>query len=274
MRRQARDTVGLDSCADADWIVYRLGRGWRRASCFAWIPTGPSRGWLEDFPQSQDARGVALKVNYFDEGAQRLVREFRDIGSYGKFLDQPLVAKESLFQADVTNLNLQQLIDLHRAFCDAQVRASRLAAVFDVKLSQLPEFDPQSSPTVTSLHCAVYVVDDDINLGTVGCLVEKQLDPVKYKKWSDNKGMVNGQAAQQAATMEPLGTGSALVTLIEEGEDGESDEEAEESVGEIVYVMMIFHRRSHTSYTLHLQIYQAQGALLRPAGRSAEAAAS
>eukprot|EP00966_Prymnesium_polylepis_P156445 3614674-Prymnesium_polylepis.1 len=225
VRRQACDTVGRDTRPNSDWFVYMMGEGWR-GERLAWAPTG-ERGWFDIPPLSRDAHGVALKANFFGEGAERLVREFREVGLNGIFVGPPLVAKESRFQADVANMNRKQLIDFHRAFCDTQVRASRLATVFNEKLAQLPGYDPKTTPTISFLDCAVYLVDD-FGLGTIGCLVEKQLDPAKYKKWNDNQGFVDGQTAVPAGALEPLGAGGALGALIKEDEEDNEEEDSDE----------------------------------------------
>lgn len=223
VRRQARDTVGKDTRPNSDWRVYMMGQGWR-GERREWVPTGPQKGWSDIPPISRDAHGVALKANYFGEGAERLVREFREVGLDGAFVGLPLVAKESRFQADVASTDPEHLINFHRTFCDTQVRASRLAAVFNNKLAQLPRYNRKTTPTINFLECTVYVVDD-ISLGRTGFLVEKQLDPTKYKKWNDNQGFVDGQAAVPAGALEALGAGGALGALIEEDEEADSDEE-------------------------------------------------
>ena len=227
VRRQARDTVGKDTRPNDDWYVFKMGQGWRGVRQ-AYAPTGAEKGWFEVPPISYDAQGVALKANFFGEGAERLVREFREIGLDGSFVGPPLVAKESRFLADVANVERKQLMHYHKAFCDTQVRAARLADVFNEKLRQLPGFDPKSTPTISFLDCTVYFVDD-ANLGTIGCLVEKQLDPAKYKKWNDNQGFVDGQALP----LEPLAGGGALDAIVEsDEEDGDSDEEDEPQPGD------------------------------------------
>jgi hypothetical protein len=222
VRRQARDTVGKDTRPNSDWLVYMMGQGWRGERRL-WT-TGRLKDWLDISPINWDAHGVAMKAHYFGEGAERLVREFREVGIDGTFVGMPLVAKESRFQADVANMDPERLINFHRTFCDTQVRASGLAAVFNSKLAQLPRYNRKTTPTVSFLECTVYVVDD-VSLGRTGFLVEKQLDPIQYKKWNDNQGFVDGQAAVPAGALEPLSAGRALGALIEEDEEADSDEE-------------------------------------------------
>lgn len=220
VRRQARDTVGQDTRPNSDWFVYMKGQGWH-GERREWVPIGVEKGWHPIPPISRDAHGVAMKAEYFGEGAERLVREFREVGLDGTFVGLPLVAKESRFQADVANMDPERLINFHRTFCDTQVRAARLAAVFNNKLAQLPRYNRKSTPTISFLECTVYVVDD-VNLGRTGVLVEKQLDPMKYRKWNDNQGFVDGQAAVPVGA---LVAGGALGALIEEDEETDSDEE-------------------------------------------------
>ena len=224
VRRQARDTVGKDTRPDSDWLVYMFGKGWH-GERREWVPAGPQKGWKDNISMiSPEAYGVAFKANYFGEGAERLVREFREVGLDGTFVGLPLVAKESRFQADVANMDPERQINFHRTFCDTQVRASGLAAVFNSKLAQLPRYNRKTTPIVSFLECTVYVVDD-ISMGRTGFLVEKQLDPTKYKKWNDNQGFVDGQAAVPVGALEPLSAGGALGALIEEDEEADSDEE-------------------------------------------------
>ena len=227
VRRQACHTVGQDKRPDANWYLYMKGTCEWDGHRQTWVPTGNNKGWSPSKPLHLDACGVALKETFFGEGAERLVREFREIGSDGRFVGPLLVAKESRFQEDVANTDPRRIKAFHRTFCDTQARASGLARVFNERLEKLPGYDPWTTPLVTFLDCSVYMVDD-INLGTLGCLVEKQLDPTKYKKWNDNKGGVNGQEPVAVGTLEPLDVAGGL-GVIEEFDDQDVDEDIEDS---------------------------------------------
>ena len=220
VRRQARDSVGQDLLPNANWYTYFAGPSWRGERT-AWKPTGRDKGWFKIPPIHDQSVGVALNMRFFGEGAERLVREFREIGPDGYFVGPRLVAKESRFQADVANLDRKDIINFHKAFCDTQTRAQGLAKVFNEKLAQLPGFDPKTTPTISFLECSVYEVND-VNLGSMFVLVEKQLDPAKYKKWNDNQGHVDGQVPVQVDDIGGLGA------IIESDEDSEEDSEDDE----------------------------------------------
>ena len=227
VRRVAKDTVGKDKRTNDNWYAYPLRS---LASVSAWKPTGKDRGWFRVPPMTCETAGVALKKSYFGEGVERLVREFREIGPRGDFVGPLLVAKESRFQADVRNVSQTEIFKFYRAFCDTQTRAQGLATVFNEKLTQLPGFDPKLHPTVNFLECFVYMVED-LMLGTMGVLVEKQLDPVQYKKWNDNQGFVEGQMQLpeiKEPGAEPLG---AIVESDEEEADDSEEDEGEEGEG-------------------------------------------
>lgn len=229
VRRRARDTVGIDPRPNSNWLTYMAAhREWgceRLSFKFA-----DRKGFWDPYPPlSQDACGVAMARDFFGEGAERLVREFREVGPDGRFVGPLLVAKESRFQVDVAQMSREATIAFHRSFCDTQHRARRLAEVFNEKLATIPGFDPLTTPMISFLECSVYLVKDK-SLGNVGVLVEKQLDPTKYKKWNDNQGMVDGQA--ELATLEPSGGGNALERIIESDEDEDEDDDELEDEGE------------------------------------------
>lgn len=196
---------------------------------------------------------MALEASFFGEGAERLVREFREIGSNGLFTGEKLVAKESRFQMDVEHTNRRDIIAFHRTFCDTQHRAQRLAEVFNSRLERLPGYDPLTTPLISFLECSVYVVRDH-NLGTMSALVEKQLDPSKYKKWNDNQGGVDGRdIADRNDTSDLFGgtTLDAIVELDEDEEDSEEDDddsEAELGGDEIINIDDIPQAFSHFTY--------------------------
>ena len=224
VRRKARDTVGYDSKPNENWYVYR-GKSWRNGERLRYDVK--AKKWEPMPPLSSAAIGVALEHSFFGEGAERLVREFREKGSNGLFTGEKLVAKESRFQMDVENTNRRDIIEFHRNFCDTQHRAQRLAEVFNSRLERLPGYDPLTTPLISFLECSVYVVHDR-NFGRMSALVEKQLDPSKYKKWNDNQGGVDGQVVVgHNETSNAFGDfgGLALDAITELDEDEEDSEE-------------------------------------------------
>jgi len=107
-------------------------------------------------PIHPSATGVALHSSFFGEGAERLVREFREIGPDGMFVGPKLVAKESRFQIDLLNTDQSQIEKFHRTFCETQNRAQGLADVFNIRLEHLPCYNPQTMPKISFLSCSVY----------------------------------------------------------------------------------------------------------------------
>eukprot|EP00854_Cymbomonas_tetramitiformis_P014698 gene14698-17366_t len=136
--------------------------------------------------------GVAMKKTIFGEGAERMVRKFRLVTEQGEFHGPLLVAKESRFVED----SAKGILEFHLVFCETQAHASRLAQVFNQKLSLIPGVTNRT-PRVKFLDCRVFVVQDR-NYGRIGLLVEDMLDPMKYMKWNNNAGHVAGQAAVSA----------------------------------------------------------------------------
>ena len=45
----------------------------------------------------KDATGIAVKKEYFGEGAERIVYEMYEVDKFGQPVGEPLVAKESLY---------------------------------------------------------------------------------------------------------------------------------------------------------------------------------
>ena len=212
VRREARNTVDDLTLSD-DWYAYGsneiLGR--KKYSV-------EDRDWIDVALQTKSAQGVALRKRYFGEGAERLVRKFREVGPGGVFVGPHLVAKEGRFEADVDKVLIEDRVAFHKKFCETQTRAQKLATVFNHRLSLLPGVD-DTVPRVKFLDCSVYLVDDG-KLGTYGILVEKQLDQSKYKKWNDNCGFVDGQAQNIAETVGD----DALEVIVEDDENDDEDE--------------------------------------------------
>ena len=217
VRRKALNSVGKDLYPGKDWFTYFSSNGGWDSSRL--IYSNSHIAGKKDFvpipPIHFAAAGVAVSNLYFGEGAERLVREFRELDEYGMFIGPKLVAKESRFQMDVWKSGYADIKEFHKKFCDTQYRAQRLAKIFNKRLEQLPCYDPQTMPKISFLDCSVYMVNDE-DKGTIGMLVEKQLDPTKYHKWNDNRGAVEGVNIGQVVQR----TGMVL-DIIEEGDEEE-----------------------------------------------------
>ena len=231
VRRRARDTIGIDLRPDStSWLTYMIAQANWRPERFVFKFSHGKGEFVACPPLSNGACGIAMAKDYFGEGAERLVREFREVGPDGNFVGQLLVAKESRFQVDVERRGHAATMRFHRSFCDTQHRAQRLAQVFNEKLSKVPGFEPSTTPTISFLDCSVYIPFDAL-LGFTSVLVEKQLNPTKYKKWNDNAGMVDGQSESQLV-LPPMDGGKALEGIVEaseEEEDSATDDEDEEA---------------------------------------------
>lgn len=182
--------LGSDLSLDLeDWFYYDSATDIE--SRVRWSPA--ARTWEELLTFiSEGAVGVAMHQSIFGEGAERMVRQFREVDVSGWFVGQPLVAKESRFLEDLDNDDLRHF---HRTFCETQFRAQELAQAFNRRLERIPGVDA-STPRISFLECSVYVVQDS-KRGWIGVLVEKMLDPGRYKKWNNNAGHVHGMAALQ-----------------------------------------------------------------------------
>ena len=233
VRREARDTVDDFGVTVDDWYSYRSPRRMRYSV--------DKKGWVQIPLQTGTAVGVAFRKCYFGEGAERLVRKFREVGPAGDFVGPHLVAKEGRFNMDFQHGDLN--VDFHKGFCETQIRAQKLASRFNSRLALLPGVNAQT-PRIQFLDCSVYLIWDT-NLGHTGVLVEKQLDQLKYKKWNDNAGLkwnVDGRAEAAVEVAAP-----ALEAIMEEDEDDEGAE-AEASSAYSIQVSDIPQAFSHFTY--------------------------
>mmetsp|Transcript_19492 Transcript_19492/g.49560 ORF Transcript_19492/g.49560 Transcript_19492/m.49560 type:complete len:153 (+) Transcript_19492:1499-1957(+) len=131
-----------------------------------------------------------MRKAYFEKGAERLVRKFREVDAAGNFVSPLLVAKEGCFQRDLEPGNGGDVAGFHKTFCDTQTRASTLAEQFNKLLAALPGVGA-ITPRVFFLKCSVYVLEDGVHSlfrDAAAILVEKQLNISRYQKWNDNKG--------------------------------------------------------------------------------------
>ena len=97
------------------WLVYQSHQVRR----YKWSPDGGRRGgaWVEAPAITPGAVGVAMRRTVFGEGAERMVRKFREIGRDGVFVGPKMVAKESRF---VEDLRSRDLIKFHEVFSKTQ----------------------------------------------------------------------------------------------------------------------------------------------------------
>jgi hypothetical protein len=218
--REARSSLD-DTRVSNDWLVYQ-GHQVRR---FKW--SSDEDTWVEAGAITTGAIGVAMRRTIFGEGAERMVRKFREVGSNGQFLGPKMVAKESRF---IEDLRSDDLIQFHKVFCKTQCKAQGLADAFNDRVSKLPGAGAMA-PRIEFLECGVFLVSD-ARQGNVGILVEKMLDPTKYKKWNSNCGHVEDQTPDRCPVQAPQTAafrlpGLGVATLPPLGTVGESDEEAE-----------------------------------------------
>ena len=219
VRRKPINLIGMAEMPDQDWFTYNS------AERFVYSHRNPrDNEFMSAAPFNENCRGVALSKRYFGEGAERLVREFREIGADGWFVGPKLVAKESRFQVDVENIDWHKIWTFHRTFCNTQERAQGLAEVFNDRLRKLPCYDPESTPTISFLQCSIYVVKIS-NSEAIGVLVEKQLNPSNYKKWNDNCGGVDGLLRDGGDENVAL---KKLDDIIEECDEEDEDEDEDE----------------------------------------------
>lgn len=169
VRREARDTAD-ETRLGSNWLAYRRAAGELEPRTRWSVET---KRWVDSPYLSSTTVGVAMRQKYFGEGAERLVRKFREFDLEGNFVGPLLVCKESRFTTD------NNLRTFHLTFCETQTRAARLAATFNERLARLPCFDTASTPRIEFLDCSVYIVNG--SNGRTGVLVEKMLNQSMYK---------------------------------------------------------------------------------------------
>jgi hypothetical protein len=164
--------------------------------------------------------GIAMRTKYFGEGAERLVRKLRTMNVSGDFIGPLYVAKEGRFEGD-WKVN----VEFHKIFCETQSVAQELANDFNKRLSRVPGVD-HKTPHVSFLECSVCELWDEKKEDWFSVLVEKQLDPEAYGKWSDNTGFVKGQEKMKPLQKE-INLKDHLLDMIEEGEEDDDYDEGE-----------------------------------------------
>jgi hypothetical protein len=163
----------------------------------------------------KNASGVAMRKKIFGEGAERMVRRFREFDVRLNFVGPWMVAKESRYVEEIGR-DLRDDRLFHQTFCKAQQQAERIAREFNFRLAMIPGAGP-STPRIHFLDCHVYVLDIEA-MGKVGVLVEKMLDVERYKKWNTNNG---GVALLDG--VKDLGLGAILEEDEADEDNGEGD---------------------------------------------------
>ena len=195
VRREGRGAhaLALEFRPDNSWFQYNAANILSRMTWSA-----EARDWVShNHFVTPGARAVAVRDTIFGEGAERMVRKFREVGANGVFVGTPLVAKESRFVEEKATEVEADARKFHRLFCETQRRAQALAIEFNAALGAIPGVTVRT-PRVAFLDCSVYVVQDS-EWGITGLLVEKMLDDSRYKKWNSNNGFVDGMQRAAAA---------------------------------------------------------------------------
>ena len=213
-----------------DWKLYYQFRQLK------WGRSSARRGW--DFQPVDDvsfhgvnragAFAFAVKNNYFGEGAERMVQEFRLLDAANRQIGKNLVAKQSRFVEHDDKAE-----EYHKIFCQTQSKAQVLAEKFNKVLSTLPGVD-STVPRIEFLECSVYSVGKRGK--SKAYLVEEMLDPKKYQKWNNNGGYVKGQSESFRVDKEVMqqNLGGALDDLGEVS-DEESDEDDDDDEDDLFY---------------------------------------
>ena len=163
--------------------------------CHELVRSGNGFAWKNRALLDPKATGIAFNNDPFDQGAERLVYQLREIDTNGKFVGYPLVGKDGKYVEDF------DLENFHYSFCKTQKIAANLAKNFNQWLDKAPQVG-KKVPRVKFLDCYVYIYYNEIY--QIEYLVEKQLDNNQYKKWNDNQGGVHGQLRKPGLYLEEV----------------------------------------------------------------------
>ena len=183
--RREPQSAGNETLVDDSWLTCRVSfeRGAWSAKVKDWVS--------QDRFVSPGAVNIAMRKKIFGEGAERMVRKFREVDASGVFVGKQMVAKESRFVEDLASADRRAF---HRVFCETQQQAQVLALEFNKRLAAVPGVD-SSTPRIEFLACSIYLVEG------IGYLVEEMIDPARYKKYNSNNGYVDGVSAVPAAAL-------------------------------------------------------------------------
>lgn len=177
----------FDVCQDKERITWWTIRktDWRKGQ--GWV-SFPTKHTFHD-PR---AAGVAIKNTWFGEGAERLVKEIREIDSHGKFVGPAMVAKDSKYIHTFEHCDkLEVEKDFHKRFIKCQRIAEMCAKYFNRQVARHPAIAAGTYPQVEFLNCFVYMIRHKSGLREA-YLVEQMLNIQRfdYIKWNNNEGMV------------------------------------------------------------------------------------
>mmetsp|Transcript_13429 Transcript_13429/g.18361 ORF Transcript_13429/g.18361 Transcript_13429/m.18361 type:complete len:707 (+) Transcript_13429:131-2251(+) len=224
VQRESRNTFDDIFFSNENWFWYPKDR---KNSVVPYKWSTYERTWVPNELSSPLAVGVALRKNVFAEGAERMVRKFREVDADGYFVGPKMVAKEGRFNKD---MNYKDLKHFHEIFCRTQIKAQEFAEKFNDSLSRIHGVN-HTTPRICFLDCSVYVMNDVIR-GRIGVLVEKMLDNKKYIKWNSNGGYVHGQEPVPPNPYDLMDLDLLHLSIMEEGSDGEEEvQEQEEELG-------------------------------------------
>lgn len=186
--------MDLRLLSKGDWGIYTEG-----LSRVRWSTRDNDWKYYESL-FSDRASAVVMRKQPFGEGAERIVYQFDEAYKEGgrySFEGLKLVAKESRFVQDE-----HKKISFHKTFCKTQIKAQAVAHAFNKDLKLRAQFSSVRLPTIHFLDCEIY----EFSEGNYerGVLVEKMLDPSKYKKWNGNDGYVRGQERDYSINLNEL----------------------------------------------------------------------
>jgi len=168
--------------SDQSWNLHKVEKQVRWSQLEQNIHSQNPRSWdwVPERPLEQN-RQIAVRKEYFGEGAERIVRKFREVNARNEFVGNVMVAKESRFVLPEDGTESR---NFHKMFCQSQTQARGLAKKFNQQLQRIPGIN-NSVPRISFLDCTVYVLDNKVEI-----LVEKKLQTDKFAKWNSNDGLV------------------------------------------------------------------------------------
>jgi len=193
LTREPLPSVGVYLPLEKEWIQY--------TSVKKTLFNKYTRDWEQrDVFYDSGAVGIAVREHIFGEGRERAVRRVREVNAHGDFVGPMMVGKESLFVEDESDS-----FSFHKTFCIVQQLALKMALQFNRQLVALPGIDKMSTPRISFLNCYVMILHGQKDSSAKFLLVEKMLDHLKYKKWNNNDGYVDGMSLDEYHTMKTEG---------------------------------------------------------------------
>lgn len=155
-KKETLKEVGVDDCITGKWIAVQMSSKsavgcdgepviHRSIVRTQWDPRAAANkrktgnGWstyrINEIFHSESAIGVAFKKFWFGEGAERLVKEFREFDKSFRFVGPAMVAKGSKYIVDNNEQDDERTF--HKVFIKTQQKAKHLAEAFNRKLANL-----------------------------------------------------------------------------------------------------------------------------------------